>query len=49
MHDIVGNSEAFFFGQFFTKATHKFACASRANAMAKLSMSPRVRMDDENK
>ena len=28
MHDIVGNSVAFFFGQFLAKSAHKFAHAS---------------------
>jgi hypothetical protein len=46
IHDITANAVAFFFRQFFTKSTHKFAGPLSANAMAKLSKSPRVRIGE---
>jgi len=48
MHYIVGNPVAFFLRRFLTKTPTSLRALLSANAMAKLSMSPRVRMRDEN-
>jgi hypothetical protein len=48
MHDIIGNTVALFFCQFLTKAAHELRAPLSANAIAKLSKSPRVRTRYEN-
>ena len=48
MHDILGDTVAFFLGQFLAKAAHELAAPLSANAMAKLRCPHEYASPDEN-